>query len=164
MSSGPTPTAAHQALHQDALQRGQRLVAQLKHGSQPPAVHTPISHRYYIDNGDVRGAGMNNLMQRILRAENVDTNGMVWSEVYSRPRSAQNHHITLTKSNPRSGAFIIDELMRANDTSVIGTESRISELLWYSYLDTANRQSIPLSSLRCIWVDTIINNATKIVA
>ncbi|RSL45011.1 hypothetical protein CEP54_014450 [Fusarium duplospermum] len=134
MSSEST-TAAHQALYRDALRRGRRLLAELRHGSQPPAVHTPISNRYYIKNGESSGEPrMSTVMQRMLRAENVDTNRMAWSEVYSRPKNAENGHITMTKSDLQSSMFIVDELRRANDTSIPGTESRISEILWHSKL------------------------------
>ncbi|KAJ3528633.1 hypothetical protein NM208_g10113 [Fusarium decemcellulare] len=42
-------------------------------------------------------------------------------------------------SDPKSGMLIVDELMRANDTSMTGTESRISELLWYSLDDSLEK-------------------------
>ncbi|KAF5009857.1 hypothetical protein FDECE_3952 [Fusarium decemcellulare] len=63
--------SAYQALYQDALRRGRRLVAELKHGSQLPA-------GYQGYQGEQHDAAN-------LRAENVDTNRMVWSAVVVGP-------------------------------------------------------------------------------
>ncbi|KAK7423485.1 hypothetical protein QQX98_000942 [Neonectria punicea] len=153
-------------IYHKALDTGQHLVTQLHAITAPPPVHPPIGTNYRIVYGEFRAIPERILgpsAYTVMRVEQFDTNRLSWCEVYSR-RYAPQDYVTLTKSDAHSGLLVVNELDRKHDTSIIGTESRISELLWHSYMEDATRQGRPPSSMRRIWADTVINEDTKIVA
>ncbi|KAF5549048.1 hypothetical protein FMEXI_4390 [Fusarium mexicanum] len=81
--------------------------------------------------------------------------------VYSQIRG--DGPVAIVKANDRGGVLVITELERNNDQSIAGTEARMSELLWHAFVQVTHGQSKSLSSLRGIWIDTIVNPATKLV-
>lgn len=162
----PLDWTIRRARYNDAKATGQRLVAALESlptVPQPQAID--MESVYDISGAEFHPRRIQFLAEfptSVLRSYNVDTNRLSWCQVYTRGDDESN--ITLTRSDAYSGILFINELNRANDHTPRNDQMPISELLWQSYMRDATEQSMLPSSLRIVWVDTIINDETKIVA
>ncbi|KAF5693145.1 hypothetical protein FDENT_2287 [Fusarium denticulatum] len=106
--------------------RKSRLLAELRHQTQPVAVNPPVQDRYTTDFGGFRTQALSKQTERFLRAYNIDTNSLHWCEVYSQTRGDE--PVAIVKATGRGGVVGISELERNNDQSIADTESRMSEV------------------------------------
>lgn len=153
------------ALYHDAVDRGKRLLEELESPAHVPATAYPdMGTIYSVVEGEFSLEQLNPLLAssvRMLRRWNVEPNRLGWCEATGVGADAP---VSLARADASGGTLFVVELNREYDTTPQDQRMFISELLWQSYTRDAARQGRPPSSLKLIWVDTIMNRETKIVA
>jgi hypothetical protein len=165
-TSTPEQTEARYKLYLDAFERGRRLVAALRHPTQPRGHHSPVEDRYQIEHGQYNPEirSLTDEAATYLRRENVNPNHLSYCEVTSIPY--WKNHCALVKTAPRSGMLAVSELDRQFDYHYIwrtSLESRMSEILWKCWETAVTAQSLSPTLLRTVWIDYIVNLETKLV-
>ncbi|KAI0894363.1 hypothetical protein F4806DRAFT_472926 [Annulohypoxylon nitens] len=72
--------------------------------------------------------------------------------------------MALSRNEARSGILMAWELNRKHDKNPPSKRLPISEVLWQSYVQDAVANELPPSRLRVVWVDTVINRETRVIA
>ncbi|KAI1094977.1 hypothetical protein F5B19DRAFT_489874 [Rostrohypoxylon terebratum] len=117
---------------------------------------------YELSLGDYQGVQRSSLHETTLAAWNVDARRLLWAELYSRGKLlADEDHMAQLCADTKSGILQILELKRDEDSTPKETQFHISEIMWQVYQRLALRQQQPLSKLRIIWFDTVMNEPTK---
>ncbi|PTD03103.1 hypothetical protein FCULG_00009063 [Fusarium culmorum] len=83
----------------------------------------------------------------MLRSHNVDTNRLSYSEVHSNGK--KDEYVLMANVDAHSGFLALNEAKRRNDETTSGSgRLEVSELLWHTEVEDAQRQRKPLSALR----------------
>ncbi|UZP36641.1 hypothetical protein NXS19_004457 [Fusarium pseudograminearum] len=140
----------------DACNKGRALAIKLHSDNTSAQCHPTFADHYALEYGVMQPNYVTNQTQAtnmILRAYNVDTNRLSYREVYSNAN--KDEYVLMANIDARSGFLTLSEAKRRNDETAWGCgRLEISELLW---------QSKPLSALRVIWADTIVNKPTQAI-
>ncbi|KAI1381881.1 hypothetical protein F4677DRAFT_439688 [Hypoxylon crocopeplum] len=149
------------AKYHAARARGRVLLASLY--SNTPDVVFPDMHQLYVVESKEfdKPVPLPEISSLTLRELNIDTNRLSYCEISSSP---EDDYLMLSWNDAYSGALFISELNRGRDANPRDQRLPMSELLWQSYTQDAVGQGLSPSTLRVVWVDTVVNTETKIVA
>ncbi|KAJ3535887.1 hypothetical protein NM208_g2108 [Fusarium decemcellulare] len=148
----------------EAVVSGRQLTTDLAASVLPINHHPPLAAHYHASYGEfmqTRAKPITKSTNQILRSHNVDTNRMSYCEIYSNNR--HQNHVTLTQSDSHSGILRVIEMERKHDETAYNLQLPMSELIWQSYMEETRTEQLPASSLRIIWVDTVIEPRTQAV-
>ncbi|KAF5962292.1 hypothetical protein FBULB1_14326 [Fusarium bulbicola] len=147
-ASTPEQTHARYQLYKHALEKGRRLVADLRETTKVRGVHPPLNDKYKIVHKQYRPS---------VKPLNPEPQSIpTWRD----------NHCALVKTAPQSGTFVVSELERKFDYWYVwrtSLEARMSEILWKTWETAVNAQSLSPNLLRRVWIDRVMNTETRLV-
>ncbi|KAI1495610.1 hypothetical protein F5X99DRAFT_425891 [Biscogniauxia marginata] len=149
------------AKYHEARARGRVLLASL-YSNTPDVVLPNMRQLYIVESKEFdHPYRLLERPRRNLRELNIDTNRLSFCEIHSPPHDK---YLALSRNDAHSGVLVVCEINRKFDANPRDQRLPMSELLWQSYIQDAVNQGLPPSKLRVVWIDTVMNNETKIVA
>lgn len=95
-----------------------------------------------------------------LRGLGVDVGRVRWWGVTVKKDKTRTS-IAAVHTDAVGGVLFVNELQKEADTNVGGARRFASEMLWRAYAGDAAACSRPISGMRMVWIDTIINPSTQ---